>query len=161
MATRALATLILILVWFSAAELTASAQSKENLQADLNLLQSDLRTQKALIIREQLPLAQSEADAFWRLYNRYEMTVMALNTARIALMRDYSIALETMTTEKARLLTARGLDLDEKRRLIRKKFYWEFAKVLNGKSSARFEQLDRRLDLLMDLQIASELPLPK
>ena len=82
---------------------------------------------------------------------------MALNNAKIALMKDYAKHYEAMTGAKARDLTIRSLDLDEKRQILRKKFYQEFDQVLNAKSAAQFVQFDRRIDLLIDLQIAAEL----
>lgn len=161
MTKRLLALLFLTAAAFSLNSLTAHAQASADVDAYVALLRSDLRTKKAVLIREQLPLTDAEANAFWPIYKRYETEVMALNDAKIALIKDYAQNFEGMTNAKATELAARTLDLDDKRQGLRKKFYQEFARVLNGKAAARLMQLDRRIDLLVDLQIASELPLLK
>jgi hypothetical protein len=101
----------------------------DKVDAYVELLRSDLRTKKAIIIREQLMLTKTEADAFWPIYQRYETALLALNDEKIALIKDYAEHYQTMTNAKAKELTNRALDLDDKRQLQRKKFYQEFAKV--------------------------------
>ena len=132
-----------------------------NLDGYSSLLRTDLPTQKASVLRLQLPLTKDESEVFWRLYKRYDDVLQALNAARVTLMKDYAAHNETMTPVKAQELADRAIDLDEKRMLIRKKFYKEFTKALNGKAAARFTQLDWSFELLMDLQIASNMALVK
>lgn len=161
MTKRVVVMMFLIAAMFGVNSLTAHAQASADLNAYAELLRSDLRAKKAILIREQLPLTDAEANAFWPIYKRYETEVMALNDAKLALIKDYAQNFETMTNAKATQLADRALDLDDKRQGLRKKFYQEFVKVLNGKAAALLVQLDRRIDLLMDLQIASEVPLLK
>lgn len=161
MTKRLIMMVFLIAAVFGMSNLTICAQGSSDLDAYVQLLRSDLRTKKAVLIREQLPLSETEAEAFWPIYKRYESTVTELNDAKLVLIKDYAQNYEGMTNIKAKELANRALELDEKRQAIRKKFYDEFAKVLNAKAAARFVQVDRRIDLLMDLQIASEVPLLK
>jgi len=159
MIKRVLAILFLLTstIGFTAVVARAQAASDADVNAYVELLRSDLRTRKAILIGEQLTLTNSESNSFWPIYKRYEMALMALNNAKIALMKDYAEHYGAMTGAKARDLTIRSLDLDEKRQMLRKKFYQEFDQVLNAKSAAQFVQFDRRIDLLIDLQIAAEL----
>lgn len=133
----------------------------ENVEGYTALLGTDLSTQKANIIRMQLPLTKVESELFWPLYKRYDNVIQALNAARVALMKDYAAHYETITPAQAKELADRAIDLDEKRMLVRKKFYKEFNKALNGKAAARFQQLDWSFELLIDLQIASNHALVK
>lgn len=161
MCKRLFAVLFLVAATFGLNSLTAHAQSSGDIDAYVALLRSDLRTKKAVLIREELPLTDAEANAFWPIYKRYETEVTALNDAKLTLIKDYAQNFDNMTNAKAAELANRALDLDEKRQVLRRKFYQEFAKALSGKAAARLVQLDRRIDLLMDLQIAAELPLLK
>lgn len=159
-----IATLLMltIAVFFGAVTTRAQAPSYiDNVDGYAALLRTDLPSQKVNIIRMQLPLTKVESDVFWRLYKRYDNVLQALNAARATLMKDYAALYETMTPAKATELADRAIDLDEKRMLVRKKFYKEFSKALNGKAAARFQQLDWSFELLMDLQIASNLALVK
>ena len=155
--------LMLTIALFSGA-ITTYAQVPsyiENVDGYTGLRRTDLSTQKANIIRMQLPLTKVESELFWRLYKRYDNVLQALNAARVTLMKDYAAHYDTITTAKAKELADRAIDLDEKRMLVRKKFYKEFSKALNGKAAARFQQLDWSFELLVDLKIASDHALVK
>ena len=151
-----------VILWFTTALLvtvtTTSAQSKSytvSAETYFELPTPDLPAAKAETVSAELILTERETRAFFPLYKRYNEVIMALNKAKLALMRDYEANYESMTSDKARELLDRSLDLDEKRQLLRKKFYQEFTRVLNARAAADLIQLDRRLDLLIDLQIAS------
>ena len=151
-----------VTLWFTAVVLvtatTSSAQPNSYTVSPENYLElhtSDLPAAKAETVVAALTLTEREARAFFPLYKRYNEVIMALNKAKLALIRDYEASCESMTSAKAKELLDRSLDLDEKRQLLRKKFYQQFTRVLNAKAAADLIQLDRRLDLLMDLQIAS------
>lgn len=116
---------------------------------------SNLPAAKAETVGAQLTLTERDARAFFPLYKRYNDVITALNKAKLLLISDYATSNESMTPAKAKELLDRSLDLDEKRQLLRKKFYPEFTRVLNAKAAAQLIQLDQHLDLLMDLQIAS------
>ena len=153
----------LTIAFFLAASTTyAQAPSYlENVEGHAALRGTDLSTQKANMIRMQLPLTKGESEQFWPLYKRYDNVLQALNAARVALMKDYAAHYDTITLAQAKELADRAIDLDEKRMLVRKKFYKEFNKALNGKAAARFQQLDWSFELLIDLQIASNHALVK
>jgi Spy/CpxP family protein refolding chaperone len=164
MMNRAIVMTLVLTALMSLTALVGHAQEPSDnnkVDAYLELLRSDLRTKKAIIIKEQLTLSQPEADAFWPIYKRYETATMTLNDEKVALIKDYAQNYQNLSDAKARALANKMLDLDDKRQVIRRKFYQEFEKALSGKSAAQFAQIDRRIDLLMDLQIAGEVPMIK
>jgi Spy/CpxP family protein refolding chaperone len=144
--------------------LTARAQTggqDGKLDRYMELARTDLRTKKAAIINEQLPLTKEQGEAFWPVYKRYEAELVALNDLKLALIKDYAASYNSnsMTDAKARELTDKALDLEGRKDALRRKYIKEFQKVLPAKTAAQFYQLDRRIDLLMDLQIAAEIPI--
>jgi hypothetical protein len=84
-----------------------------------------------------------------------------LGDARLALIKDYGKSYDTMTDAQADDLLKRMTALDKSAASLREQWIPKFRKVLNGKQTALFFQLDRRIGLLIDLQIASEIPLVK
>jgi hypothetical protein len=64
-----------------------------------------------------------------------------------------------MTEEQADSLTKRWLAVDESVVQLRLKYIPIFRKGLSAKSTALFFQIDRRVQMLIDLQLASLLPL--
>lgn len=130
-------------------------------EAYIELLRSDVKTQKVAIITEAMQFTNEEGNAFWPIYREYEVDFAKIGDARIVLIKDYAQNYETMTDEKAKELVQRGLKLEERRTKLKKKYFRKFDKVLSSKTVAKFFQLENQINLLIDLQIASELPLIK
>jgi hypothetical protein len=55
----------------------------------------------------------------------------------------------------------RAMDFQDKRSVLRKNYMTELKNVLPPRMVARLLQLENQTDLLIDLQIASEVPLVK
>jgi len=64
-----------------------------------------------------------------------------------------------MTDEQASSFLRRWLDIDIAITRLRQKYVPEVAQVLNGRKTATFFQLDRRLSMMIDLQLSSQLPI--
>jgi hypothetical protein len=77
----------------------------------------------------------------------------------LAIIKDYAENFEAMTNEKAKELMDRSIKNNENVLKLKKKFFKEFQKVLPAIKAARFMQVENQIGLLVDLQIASELPL--
>ena len=125
----------------------------------IELLRQDLKTQKVAIITETMNFTEEEANVFWPVFREYDFEVTKLGDEELALIKDYAENYDKMTDEKAKELGERAIKIDEKRLKLRKKYYKEFQKVLPAIKATRFMQVDNQMSLLIDLQIASELPL--
>jgi len=97
--------------------------------------------------------------AFWPLYNQYDRELNQLNNQRIALIKDFAANFSTMTDEKATELANRLLDWEENRVKFKRRYFSEFNKVLTPIKAARLLQLENKVTLLIDLQIAAQVPL--
>ena len=125
----------------------------------IELLRQDLKTQKVAIITEAMNFTEEESNTFWPVYRKYDFESSKLGDERLAIIKDYADNYDKMTDEKAKELMDRNIKLQEQRLKLSKKFYKEFQKVLPAIKATRFIQVDNQLNLLLNLQIASELPL--
>jgi hypothetical protein len=126
---------------------------------DLALLRRDLRSEKKQIIAMNLPLTETEATAFWPVYDKYVDEMRKVNDEFYAVIKDYAQNQKTLTDTQAVSMVQRWADLQVKQAETRQKYVAQFAKVIAGKKAALFLQIDRRLYMLMDLQTASEVTL--
>jgi hypothetical protein len=77
----------------------------------------------------------------------------------VALIKSYDEQFTTMTDADAKAIIDQSLDFESRRTDLRKKYAKNFQKAgLSSLTVAKFIQLEHRLDLLLDLKIASELP---
>jgi len=128
---------------------------------DVQLMRQDIRSQKKQIIAANLQLTDAEATKFWPVYDAYTVEVTKLGDARIALIKDYAQNYDTMTDAQAKSFIKRAAADDESFISLRTQWMPKFEAVLPGKKAALFFQLDRRVDLLIDVQLASMIPMVK
>ena len=123
------------------------------------LLLKDIRSIRKRVIAANLSLTDSEATKFWPLYEQYSAEFTKINDTRAALVKEYSDEYGTQTDEQADSLVRRWLDVDIAAAQLRQKYVPIFREVLPGKKAATFFQLDRRISMMIDVQLTSQLPL--
>ena len=126
---------------------------------DLDLLRKDIRSQKKQLVALNLKLTDGEATKFWPVYDRYTADLIKINDKKYALIQDYADHWGTMTDEQASRFLRDWLDLDIAITQLRQRYVPEVSQVLNGRKAATFFQLDRRISMMIDLQLASKLPI--
>jgi hypothetical protein len=126
---------------------------------DLDLLRKDLRSQRKQLIAANLKLTDIEAEKFWPIYDQYTAELIAINDRKFGLIQDYAGNWGKLTNEQSLLFTRNWLDMDIAIVQLRQKYVPIVAKVLEGKKTATFFQLDRRIAMMMDLQVSSQMPL--
>jgi hypothetical protein len=139
----------------------AKSAGPGQLDAYIDLLRSDIRADKDDVLKANLELSDKESQAFWPVYRQYEDDLRKLNDQRVALIKDYAENYDSLSNEKAKELTTRALDLEEKRAALKKQYLAKFETALPGKALARFYQIESRLNMLIDLQLAANLPIAK
>jgi len=141
----------------SATAASGSAEAFTNQQ--FALLLKDIRSIKKQVIAANLTLTDSEATKFWPVYEQYSADFAKINDTRAALVKEYSNQYGTQTDEQADSLVRRWLDVDIAAAQLRQKYVPIFRKVLSGAKAATFFQLDRRISMMIDVQLTSQLPL--
>lgn len=127
--------------------------------ADIQLMRQDLRTRKQKLIAQNLPMTESEAGKFWGIYGRYTEDLKQINDEKFRLVKQYGDSWGTMTNDDALVYIRRWLEVDEQVHQLRSKYVVDVSHALPGKKAATFFQLDRRISMMMDVQLASQMPL--
>jgi hypothetical protein len=136
----------------------ASAQQK-NIQEYINLQRADVRQQKAEMMGAVMLLSAEDATKFWPIYNDYDAELTKLNDQRVANIKEYACTYTQMTDEKADELIHNGLSYRKQRSELLAKTYDRVKQALGAITAARFVQVEDQLLSIIDLQIASQLPL--
>ena len=126
---------------------------------DLDLLRKDLRAKRKELIAANLKLTETEAERFWLVYDQYIKELIAINDNKFALIQDYANNYRTMTTDEALLFIRQWLDFDIATNQLRQKYVPMVSNVIDGKKTATFFQLDRRIAMMMGIQVSSQMPL--
>jgi hypothetical protein len=135
------------------------AQSRDlNLRAYVELLRSDLRTEKVAVITQMMHFTDAEDRAFWPVYRAYELELSRLNDDRIRGIETYSKTYASLTDATADDLMTKALDLEARRTALLQKYYTKLKAAVSPLTAARALQVERQILLLLDLQIAASLP---
>jgi hypothetical protein len=126
---------------------------------DLNLLRQDIRSQRKQLIAANLKLADQEATKFWPIYDQYVSELITINDKKFGLIQEYADNYGKLTNEQSLSFIRRWLDADIEVAQLRQKYVPLVSKVLDGKKSATFFQLDRRIAMMIELQLSSRMPL--
>jgi len=139
---------------------SGSSMTEEQVnEANIQLMRQDIRSQRKKIVAANLPLTETEATKFWPVYDRYIAETIKINDVRFALIKEYAKNYQTTTDEQADSYIKRWVALDQDYTQLRLKFIPEFEKVISPKKTAMFVQIDRRVAMMIELQLASQVPL--
>ena len=126
---------------------------------DIALLRKDLRAMKMQVIGENMSLSDAEGQKFWPVYNHYVKDLSEVNNQKYALLKQYAEMWATMSDEDALIYVRHWLEADGEAQALRLKYVPVVSQVLPGRKAATFFQLDRRLNMIIDLQLFSQVPL--
>lgn len=126
---------------------------------DLDLLRKDLRSKRKQLIASNLSLTDAEATKFWPIYDQYTSELILINDKKFGLIQEYADNWGKLTNEQSLSFIRRWLDADIEIAHLRQKYVPIVSKVLDGKKSATFFQLDRRIAMMLELQVSSQMPL--
>jgi hypothetical protein len=136
------------------------SESQElNTESYIQLLRTDLNAQKRQIVNETMQLDDKQARIFWPIYNNYEAELDKLGDEKFAIVQEYAANFLTMTNEKADELAQRVMALDDQKMALRRRYYDLMKKSLPAILAVRFFQVENQIQLLVDLKIASNLPI--
>lgn len=135
--------------------------AEQVLDDSVQLMRQDIRSQRKQIVAANLPLTEAESVKFWPVYDRYVTDHSKIYDARYALLKEYAATYNTMTEDQARSYITRWTKTEEQMAQLRLRWIPEFEKVISAKKTAMFFQIDRRLGLMIELKLSSEIPLAK
>jgi len=141
------------------AQAAASSDNQTISDQDIQLLRQDLRSQKKQLVAANLKLTDTEATKIWPIYDQYVAELTKVNNDKYAAVKEYANNYGTLTDAQALDLTKRLLAVDNAVAQLRMKYVPIVNGVLPGVKTATFFQIDRRLTMLIDIQLASSLPL--
>jgi len=127
-------------------------------ESDFELMRSDIRTKKGAMIADRMKFTDQEAAAFWPVYRQYETDLAAINDKKVSIMKDYVSRHQSLSDAQAKQLAEDVFDVDQRTLDLRQKCFGALERSLPAKTIVRWLQLERRLQLLIDAQIAKNLP---
>jgi len=137
----------------------ASTADQKATAQDIELMRKDIRSMRKQLVAANLKLTDSEATKFWPVYDQYITELVTINNTKYQLLQEYFNSYGQLTDEQADSMTKRLLALDVSVAQLRQKYQPTFRAAVPAKVAATFFQLDRRIAMMIDLQLGSQIPL--
>jgi hypothetical protein len=138
---------------------TVTVTAKPLTDTDIQLLRSDVQAGKNEIIAHTMQFTDAESSAFWPVYRDYARDQQVIGDQRVQLIKDYAQNYDSLDDPKARDMVQRMINIEDKTLNLREDYWPKFMKALGAKRAAKFYQVDNRLSLLVNLQLAAAVPL--
>lgn len=139
--------------------LLAGPAGAQDVDGFIELLRSDIATDKTAIMTEAMEFTEAEAAAFWPEHRNYQFELEKLGDDYVAIIKDYAAAWETLTDEQAMDLTTRAFKYKADRLKLQQDYFKKFSKLIPPIKAARWAQLENQIGLLLELQVSAEIPL--
>ena len=125
----------------------------------LEMIKRDINAERRTIVAEALTVPLEAETEFWHMYNDMEQELDLITDRRAKNIQKFADNYENVTDDIADDLAKNYFDMEAGRLKINKAYYKKAAKLISKKEAARFIQLLGQIQLLIDIQIAAEVPL--
>ncbi len=135
------------------------AQNQDlTIDSTIAVVRANMQADRITLITTGMNFNDKDGAAFWPIYKQYEYERSRLDDDRVAVIKEYTQKYPTLTDAEAKAMAEKMLEGDSRLAELKKKYYRKFNKVLPALTVAKFFQLERRVDLMMDMQVESSLP---
>jgi hypothetical protein len=138
-----------------------AAQATGDDYAEIEKLRQEMKTDRQAIVAENLKLTESEAAAFWPIYREYRSALDTQHDRSVKLIGDYAAKYGSMTDADASVMLKEWLSIEKEKAALREKYVKKVGKVLPPLKTTRYFQIENKLDSIVSLGLASEIPLVK
>ncbi|MGP0020183.1 MAG: hypothetical protein ACLPHP_16555 [Candidatus Sulfotelmatobacter sp.] len=135
------------------------AQDQEpTIDSTIAVVRANMQADRTTLITTGMNFNDKDGAAFWPIYKQYQYERSKLDDGRVAVIKEYAQKYPSLTDAEAKAMAEQMLEYDARLADLKKKYYRKFNKVLPALTVTKFFQLERRVDLMMDMQVEASLP---
>ena len=135
------------------------ALAEEQEANNMEIVRDKLRADKKLFVAESMGLTESEAKAFWPIYDDYQKALAGLGDRKIKIIKDYAAVHKSMSNETAKALLDDYLALEADFQKLRFDYLPKFRGALPDIKVARYYQLENKIHAVVNFELAETIPL--
>jgi Spy/CpxP family protein refolding chaperone len=119
----------------------------------------DLEAKSADVMAKTLTLNADQATKFWPLYKEYQKELSSIVTGQIEATKKYAQGYGRLSDAEALAYVNALLERDQKVHDLRMKWLTKFQTAVPGTIAARAIQVERRMGLVQQVGVSSQIPL--
>jgi len=138
--------------------LPVAAQQKTAMD-EMDAAREASKEQKRSIVAKNMELTESEASAFWPLYEEYQKEIDKIGDRMVKLIDSYGKMHNVMGDDTAASMLKKSIAIQADRVKLMEEYLPKFDKVLPMIKVARYYQIENKYRAAMDYEITSQIPL--
>ncbi|MDQ1310582.1 MAG: hypothetical protein QG601_1852 [Pseudomonadota bacterium] len=136
-----------------------STAQTTNAKDDVELLISQIQTDKRAIVLRTLDLNDAQVAAFTPIYDAYQAEMKALMERGSAVLDKFAANFGSMTDEAAKEILKEALKIRDDRNATMRKYAKKLERELPAVKVLQWVQIENKLNTLLDVQAASVIPI--
>ena len=136
-----------------------SALAQDKPADNMEIVKEKVHADKKLFIATNMELTESEAKAFWQVYESYQAELDKLSDRDSKLIDEFAAIFGTMSDDVAKKLLDDSLSIDSEYLKLRQSYVTKFRDVLPETKVARYYQLENKIQALIRYEQAKRIPL--
>jgi len=150
-------SIAIMVITFGLAPAMAQDKPADNMQ----ILRDKIRVDKKLVVATNMELTESEAKAFWPIYDEYQKDLQKINRRIVNVLDSYAAdaRAKTLTDDKAKKLIDEALAIEQAEANLKSTYAPKLSKVLPVKKVARYLQIENKIRALVKYDLAQGVPL--
>jgi hypothetical protein len=127
---------------------------------NMQILLEKIKADKKLLVAKNMDLTESEAKAFWPVYDQYQKDLAKINQRIGKLIQSYAAdyQADSLTNEKAKKLIAEYVAIAKAEASLQESYVPKLSKVLPPKKVARYLQIENKIRAALKYELAGEIP---
>jgi Spy/CpxP family protein refolding chaperone len=152
------------LAWAAAQQTVAkpasqALPSQASIDEVLKAMRADMQTSRADLMAKNLTLTTAQAARFWPMFETYQKEQNVIMDDQFKGIQKFVETYNTLDDAGAMSLLNAHFDQDTRMIALRQRYLNEFQTVLPARLALRVMQIDYRLSLVTQLEVASRIPL--
>ena len=126
----------------------------------MQILRDKIKADKKLVVAANMQLTESEAKAFWPVYDAYQKDLSKINKRAMTTIGTYADAWNSeMDNKKAQKITQEFIGLQEDEVKMTKSYVSKLNKILPATKVARYIQIENKIRAVIKYDLAGQIPL--
>ena len=152
------ALLIITFAILAFSPLSRAQDQEPAIDSTIALVRANMQADRTAFITTGMNFNDKEGAAFWPIYQQYDYERSKVDDRRAAVLKQYAQKYPNLTNAEAKAMADQMLDCESRLAQLKKKYYKKFNKALPALTVTKFFQMERRIDLMMDIQVEAALP---
>jgi predicted outer membrane protein len=153
--------LTIALVLLGCLTLAASVVAQDKPADNMQIVAEKVKADKKLVVATNMGLTESEAKAFWPVYDAYQKDLAQLNGRLSKLIETYAgyYNSKTLTDARAKELTEESMAIEAAELDLKKSYLPKLNGALPATKVARYMQIENKIRAIVKFELADKVPL--